>query len=58
MRHSIAKKGRVVTIYINKNLHFMKHRFCLLKQFAAEKDIQSSEKSMRRIVKRWLETGN
>ena len=45
MRLSIAKRERVIAIYVNRDLHFKKHRFHLLRQFASEQDIISSEKS-------------
>lgn len=44
MRLSIAKRERVITIYLNRDLHFKKHRFHLLRQLAAEQDIISSKK--------------
>ena len=58
MSLSIQNKIRVVTIYLNVNLHLMKNRFALLKQLAAGEDIETSEKSLKRIVQRWLETGS
>jgi hypothetical protein len=58
MRLSIERKSRVITIYLQNNLHFKKSRYFLLKQLAEEEDIVSSEKSMRRIVQKWLENGN
>ena len=58
MRLSIQNKIRVVTIYFSCFLQFMKNRFGLLRQLAAEEDIETSEKSMRRIVQRWEETGS
>ena len=58
MRLSIQNKIRVVTIYLNVNLHLMKNRFALLKQLAAGEDIETSEKSLKRIVQRWQETGS
>ena len=58
MRLSIQNKIRVVTIYLNGNLHLMKNRFALLKQLAAGEDIETSEKSLKRIVQRWQETGS
>ena len=57
MSLSIQNKIRVVTIYLNVNLHLMKNRFALLKQLAAGEDIETSEKSLKRIVQRWQETG-
>ena len=50
MRLSIQNKIRVVTIYLNVNLHLMKNRFALLKQLAAGEDIEISEKSIKRFV--------
>ena len=47
-----------MTIYLNVNLHLMKNRFALLKQLAAGEDIETSEKSLKRIVQRWQETGS
>lgn len=44
MRLSISKRERVITIYVNRDLHFKKHRFHILKQLAAEQDIISSGK--------------
>ena len=58
MRLSIQNKIRVVTIYLNVNLHLIKNRFALLKQLAAGEDIETSEKSLKRIVQRWQETGS
>ena len=58
MSLSIQNKIRVVTIYLNVNLHLMKNRFALLKQLAAGEDIETSEKSLKRIVQRWQETGS
>ena len=58
MSLSIQNKIRVVTIYLNVNLHLMKNRFALIKQLAAGEDIETSEKSLKRIVQRWLETGS
>ncbi len=58
MRLSIERKSRVITIYIQNNLHFKKARYFLLKQLSEEENIVSSEKSMRRIVQKWLENGN
>lgn len=58
MRLSIQNKIRVVTIYLNVNLHLMKNRFAILKQLAAGEDIETSEKSLKRIVQRWQETGS
>ena len=56
MRISIQKKIRVVTIYLNVNLHFKKNRFKILRQLAANEDIETSEQSMKRIVQRWQST--
>ena len=36
----------------------MKNRFALIKQLAAGEDIETSEKSLKRIVQRWQETGS
>ena len=47
-----------MTIYLNVNLHLMKNRFALIKQLAAGEDIETSEKSLKRIVQRWQETGS
>ena len=58
MSLSIQNKIRVVTIYLNVNLHLMKNRFALIKQLAAGEDIETSEKSLKRIVQRWQETGS
>ena len=44
MRLSITNRLRVITIYVNRDLHFKKHRIQLLRQLAAEQDIISSEK--------------
>ena len=57
MRISIQNKIRVVTIYLNVNLHFKKNRFKILRQLAANEDIETSEQSMKRIVQRWQSTG-
>ena len=58
MRLSIERKSRVITIYLLNNLHFKKARYFLLKRLAKEENIVSSEKFMRRIVQKWLESGN
>ena len=39
-----------MTNYLNGNLHLMKNRFALPKQLAAGEDIETSEKSIKRIV--------
>ena len=52
MRLSVRDKSRVVTIYLDNNLHFMKYRFAILQQLAGE-DIEASEKTMSKIVRRW-----
>ena len=57
MRISIQKKIRVVTIYLNVNLHFKKNRFKILRQLAANEDIETSEQSMKRIVQIWKYKG-
>ena len=57
MRISIQNKIRVVTIYLNVNLHFKKNRFKILRQLAANEDIETSEQSMKLIVQRWQSTG-
>ena len=46
-----------MTIYLNVNLNFKKNRFRILRQLAAEEDIDTSVKSMRRMVQRWQGTG-
>ena len=58
MRLSIKNRIRIATIYINKNLHFKHKRSFVLKQLAAEENIISSDKTMKRIVQRWQNTGN
>ncbi len=50
MRLSIEQKSRVITIYLQNNLHFKKARYSLLKQLAEEEDIVSSEKSMSHVL--------
>ena len=56
MRLSIERKSRVITIHLKNNFNFKKARYFLSKQLAEEEDIVSSEKSMRRILQKWLET--
>ena len=58
MRLSIKNRIRIATIYINKHLHFKHKRFQVLKQLAAEENIIASDKTMKRIVQRWQNTGN
>ena len=57
MRLSVRDKSRVVTIYLDNNLHLMKYRFAILQQLAAGEDIEASEKTMSKIIRRWQETG-
>ena len=35
----------------------MKYRFAVLQQLTAGEDIEASEKTMSKIVRRWQETG-
>ena len=57
MRLSVRDKSRIVIIYLDNNLHFMKYRFAVLQQLTAGEDIEASEKTMSKIVRRWQETG-
>ncbi len=58
MRLSIKNRIRIATININKNLNFKPKRFQVLKQLAAKEHIIASDKTMKRIVQRWQNTGN
>lgn len=57
MRLSLTKRSRIITLYLNKKLHFHQKRFKVLKNLAADEDILTSENTIRKIVKRWLKNG-
>ena len=49
-RLSIQKRTEIVTIYLNKRLDLRPQRFNLLKQLAAEVNIEVSKRTSRRLV--------
>jgi len=56
-RLSYEKRLRVVSLYLEKNLHFKQGRFEILSVLAENESIISKPLALRRIVTRWLETG-
>ena len=50
-RLSIQKRTETFTIYLNKRLDLRPQLFNLLKQLAAEVNIEASERNLRRIKK-------
>ena len=50
-RLSIQKRTETFTIYLNKRLDLRPQLFNLLKQLAAEVNIEASERTLRRIAK-------
>ena len=57
MRLSLDKRLRGVTLYEIKNLHFQRSRFSILKSIAIDENIICSEFSLRKLIKKYLETG-
>ncbi len=57
MRLSLDKRLRIVTIYELNNLHFERGRFRILKLLAANENIICSEYSLRRLIRKYLDTG-
>ena len=57
-RISYAKRTRVIALYLKHNLNFKRGRFHLLKYIAAKEDIFATERTFRRFVKHWTETGS
>ena len=51
MRLSTDKRARVVSIYLQYELHFKPGRFEILKHLAGIEGIKASSNTMRRIVK-------
>jgi hypothetical protein len=57
MRLSIDQRSRIVAIYFEHGLHFMKKKYEKYK-IAAEIGINISERKVRKFVERFLITGN
>jgi hypothetical protein len=57
-RLSLSERTRIVTLYYKHNLHFKRARYHVLRKFALEEDIISSERTIRRTIKHWLLTGS
>ena len=57
MRLSVEHRRQVITIYIKNNLHLKKNRIKMLQQLENEVDIEASDKTFRKLVKKWSETG-
>ena len=57
LRLSISERTRIVTLYFKHNLHFKRARYHVLRKFALEEDIISSERTIRKTIKHWLSTG-
>jgi hypothetical protein len=64
-RLSISERTRILTLYYEHiclkcklNLHFKRARYHVLRKFALEEDIISSERTIRRTIKHWLLTGS
>ena len=57
MRLSTDKRARVVSIYLQYELHFKPGRFEILKHLAGIEGIKASSNTMRRIVKHWQNNG-
>jgi DNA-binding transcriptional regulator PaaX len=58
MRLSIDQRSRIVAIYFEQRLHFMKIKYEKLINIAAEIGINVSERKVRKFVERFLITGN
>jgi len=58
MRLSIDQRSRIVAIYFEQRLHFMKIKYEKLINIAAEIGINVSERKVRNFVERFLITGN
>ena len=54
MRLSIDIRSRVVAIYFNKSLHFMKKKYEKLMNIAAEQNIYATSRTMRKIIQRFI----
>jgi DNA-binding response OmpR family regulator len=54
---SIDKRLRLVTLYDRNNLHFTSKRFEKLQILAAQNDISVTQDALRRLVKKYQETG-
>ena len=55
---SYDKRLRIVTLYNEHKLHFSQGRFHLLQSLAERESIFTTERTVRRIVKHWQETGS
>ena len=51
------KRLRVVPFYEINNLHFQRGRFSIFKSMAVDENIICSEFSLRKLIKKYLETG-
>ena len=56
-RLSIDKRLRLVSVYDRNNLHLTKKRFEKLQRLAAEIHIVVTQDTLRRLVKKYQETG-
>jgi DNA-binding response OmpR family regulator len=54
---SIDKRLRLVTLNDRNNLHFTNKRFEKLQILAAQNDISVTQDALRRLVKKYQETG-
>jgi len=57
MRLSIYQRSRILAIYFEHRLHFIKKKYEKLTKIAAEIGINISERKVRKLVERFLITG-
>ena len=58
MKLAIEQRSRVIQLYGDNDLHFSKKKFEKLKKIAENENIIASKLSFRRLICKWLSTGN
>ena len=58
MKLSIEQRSRIIQLYGDNNLHFGKNKFEKLKKLAENENIIATKLAFRKLISKWLSTGN